>query len=224
LIDRGVGQAISAVENGIERPLAALEESAKQDVETALTQYKEAAAVLTRFQELAKEQMDSIQGDLGGMLDSELAGEFFDEIVMNSIPSIAKESAVEIVRKVGASKVFAGLLGDKIQDFFGIEKTKTIIQSVIEKHFSEETEPRAAQWINQLSPDTSKALLTMTKTAQRITEALNEFWQSAREKNDKLSDLSEPVVPKTTFDVSGFSEMMTEWLPKTWVDFLLNNH
>ena len=214
LIDRGVGQAISAVENGIERPLAALEESAKQDVETALTQYKEAAAVLTRFQELAKEQMDSIQGDLGGMLDSELAGEFFDEIVMNSIPSIAKESAVEIVRKVGASKVFAGLLGDKIQDFFGIEKTKTIIQSVIEKHFSEETEPRAAQWINQLSPDTSKALLTMTKTAQRITEALNEFWQSAREKNDKLSDLSEPVVPKTTFDVSGFSEMMTGMVAK----------
>ncbi len=220
LIDRGVGQAINAVENGIERPLAALEESAKQDVETALSQYKEAEAVLSRFETLAAEQMDSIQGDLGGMLDSELAGEFFDEVVMNSIPSIAQKSAVEIVRKVGASKVFGGLLGDKIQDFFGIEKTKTIIQSVIEKHFSEETEPRAAQWLNQLSPESSKALGTMAKTAKRITEALNEFWQSAKEKNDKLNDLSEPVVPKATFEVTGFSDMMTGMIAENLGGFI----
>jgi hypothetical protein len=76
LIDRGVGQAIGAVENGIERPLAALEESARMDVDTALSQYRDAETVLSRFEAMAEEQMDSIQGDLGSMLDSELAGEF----------------------------------------------------------------------------------------------------------------------------------------------------
>lgn len=90
-------------------------------------------------------------------------------------PSIARKSAVEIVDKVGASKMFAGLLGNKIQDFFGIEKTQSVIQSVIQKHFSEETEPRAAQWINQLSPKSSKALETMKKTAERVTDALNKI-------------------------------------------------
>ena len=214
LIDRGVGQAIGAVENGIERPLAALEESALQDVEIALLRYKESEAVLSRFELMANEQMDSIQGDLGSMLDSELAGEFFDEVVIRSIPSIARKSAEEIVRKIGASKMFAGLLGNKIQDLFGMEKTQNIIQSVIQKHFSEETEPRAAKWINQLSPESSKALETMKKTAQRITDALNEFWQSAKEKNEKLGDLSEPVVPKTTFDVSDFSDMTTGMIAK----------
>jgi len=220
LIDRGVGQAISAVENGIERPLAALEESARQDVETALTQYKNAEAVLTRFEDMAQEQMDSIQGDVGRMLDSELAGEFFNEVVINSIPEIARKSAIEIVNKVGASKIFAGLLGNKIQDFFGIEKTQSVIQSVIQKHFSEETEPRAAQWINQLSTESSSALKTMTKAAKRITDALNEFWQSAREKNEKLFDLSEPVVPKTTFDVSGFADMTTGMIAKDLGGFI----
>lgn len=51
----------------------------------ALSQYREAETLLSRFESMAKEQMDSIQGDLGGMLDSELAGEFFDEVVIKWI-------------------------------------------------------------------------------------------------------------------------------------------
>jgi hypothetical protein len=214
LIDRGVGQAIGAVENGIERPLAALEESARMDVDTALSQYRDAETVLSRFEAMAEEQMDSIQGDLGSMLDSELAGEFFDEVIIKSIPSIARKSAVEIVNKVGASKMFAGLLGNKLQDFFGIEKTQNIIQSIIQKQLKIETEPRTAEWIKQLSPKSSRALESMLKTAKRITDALNEFWELAKKEGGPLKEVGEPVVPATTFDVSGFSDLTTEIFAK----------
>lgn len=211
LIDRGVGQAINAVENGIERPLAALEQSAKQEVDTALSQYKDAESVLSRFESMAEEQMDSIQGGVGDMLDRELANEFFEKIILKVIPEVARKSATDVYEKTGKSKILAGMFGYKLQEN---------IQSIIQKNFREATEPLAAEWINQLTPETSPALESMKNAAKRITDALNEFWQSAKEKNEKLKDLSEPVVPATTFDVSGFSELAMQMVTKNIGGFI----
>jgi len=200
LIDRGVNHAISAVEKGVEQPLAALEVSASQDEEKARANYQEADTALTSFEAHAENQLDYIKGDQGNLLDQQLAGEFFDFVIMAAIPDIASEAAADIVQQVSFFDNLKGLIFKK--------KLQSTIKSIIEGHFRRVTERLVMEWMKQLSPVTSPAIASMLQQAQRITQTLQHYWQGSVSGHEVLAHLGEPVLPPTAFEVTDLADML----------------
>jgi len=202
LIDRGVGQAISAIENGIENPLAALEAAANLDEDTARSRFDQAHAALTGFEMEVNEQLKLINGERGDDLDKDLAGEYFEKVILQAVPEIAKKSAEEIVQKTGLFIDIWRSIGAK---FFDKMTTEAMIKSILDKNFTEETECKSVLWVKHLSRDNSLALKVMLDQASFINENLQRYWESAPGKNEALKDLSPPVLSPDTLDVSSFS-------------------
>ncbi|MCW2311320.1 hypothetical protein [Rhodoferax antarcticus] len=214
LITRGVNEAISAVENGVERPLAALEATANQDEKTAYDKYEEAENALARFEQVVQEQLEFIEGGQGRLLDEQLAEEFFEQNILSAVPGIASGSADEIANRIKTFKIISGYTGEWIHNILGQQTAKQIIQSIVQRRSTEVIRLRAVDWMKQLGPEKSQALATMFKQADRINNNLQEFWQVGAGKNDELEKLGNPSLPVDVFEVSSFSSFVENTLIK----------
>jgi hypothetical protein len=213
LIDRGVGQAISAIENGIEKPLAALEAAANLDEDTARSRFDEAQAALTGFAKEVDEQLKLIDGEMGKELDRDLASEYFEKVIFQSVHEISRKSADEIVQKTG---LFANALRDstawlqkKLDKDWGKINTEETIKAILNKNFRSVTELQSTLWATTLSRDTSLALKVMLDRAKFVNNNLQRYWDSATGKNEELKDLSAPVLQPTNLDVSSFAVFLS---------------
>ena len=200
LIDRGVNHAISAVEKGVEQPLAALEVSASQNEEIARASYQEADMALARFEAHAADQLGYIKGNQGDLLDKQLAGEFFDSTIMAAIPQIAADAADDIVEQVS--------FFDNLKGLFFKEKLQAKIKSIVEGHFRNVTQQLVMEWMKQLGPTTSPAVAGMLQQAQRITQTLQHYWQGAVSGHEALANLGDPVLPSAAFEVADLAEVL----------------
>ena len=225
LIDRGVGQAISAIENGIEKPLTSLEAAANLDENTARNKFDEAEAALTGFDSEVKEQLKLIDGQRGIDLDCELASEYFEKTILRAVPEISRKSAEEIVQKTGlfvnAWRDLSEWAQRKVGKDWGKITTEEMIKSILNKNFRDETEQKSALWVKELSRDTSLTLKVMLDQAKFINTNLQRYWESAPGKNEALKDLSAPVLPPSTLDVSSFSVFLDKAVTANLGSFVL---
>ncbi len=225
LIDRGVGQAISAIENGIEKPLTSLEAAANLDENTARNKFDEAEAALTGFDSEVKEQLKLIDGQRGIDLDCELASEYFEKTILRAVPEISRKSAEEIVQKTGlfvnAWRDLSEWTQRKVGKDWGKITTEEMIKSILNKNFRDETEQKSALWVKELSRDTSLTLKVMLDQARFINTNLQRYWESAPGKNEALKDLSAPVLPPSTLDVSSFSVFLDKAVTANLGGFVL---
>lgn len=207
LIDRGVAHAIEALENGVERPLSALEVNANRDEETARHKFDEAKMALSQFLERVEEQLKFIDGEQGELLDRQLADELFERVILPSVPMVAEHSAKEIVEKTGLFKNLSrdaiAWLQKKLGTDWEAKSTEETIKSIIDKHFTSVTRLQAQVWSKEI--DSSPALKSMLNQASRINANLQDFWQGALAGNEDLRHLSEPVLPQAVFDIKEFS-------------------
>jgi len=202
LIDNGVGQAIKALIDGVQHPLAALEAVTTKDEDQARAEFQSANAALTQFEQLAEQQLKFIEGQQGDLLDQQLAGEFFDEVILGAIPEVAKKSSDEIVAEVG--------MWATIIDVSGGKKHGETIQRIIERDLSQVVVEKTKVWAANLGPQTSPAVSAILKQAELITKSLEHTYQGSDRESPQLKHLHFPLSLGTGFESKNVADLLTK--------------
>ncbi len=185
LINNGANRAITALDDGIEKPLKVREERALEVEEEAKKKNDQKKVQLEDFQDDAKDALEALQNDTP---DRRLAEDAIDKIILPAIPEVAENAARKINSTMG---IWSGMYNILNKWRTGEDNQAREIQKILREEMEKRVQPSLGGWIKTIISGKNIVLQdSLLKTVDKVRKRLIEKW-------DKQVELKTELPPPT---------------------------
>lgn len=196
--------------NDLAKLLEARETAARQAADVVKAKYAEAEGKLTAFERFAKDQLASIDGTKGDMIDAGLSSQLFDRAFTRATGEMAEKAAPQIIenssllgiaasKTVQVAKNLFGWLRSKVSDTYTYTPTDSSYaikcNTIVRNAISDVASTKIQGWVRSVVDGTNATFNTQVVDKGRmIYDSIEREWQYSCSGNELLKAV-EPVFP-----------------------------